>query len=569
MLSFWPFATPYPEIQVRDIGEEYDYIIVGGGTAGCVLANRLSASPDTSVLLIERGPLADTWASRVPLLSSDFASDGSRTYKRKSEFQPEIDQHIELVVGSALGGSSRINQMLYTRGLKQEYDMWKDAGFEGWGWEDMKRNFIKSERSLMGAEIDEDIHGKNGEWCNQTSEDLHFRGFNKVIDSCKELGLPYIKDINSPKLPTIGCGLLHWTRDQNQHRHSTYHAFLPLDLALKRKKNLHVVTKAVVERIQFESPAIARGVNVVSRSGKESTSVRAKREIILCAGPFGSPHVLMLSGIGPAQHLKDHGIDVIKDLPAVGDNLEDHFGASIAYRVPMGESLLAIEKRPWVFIIELFRYLLFGTGLLLAPVLQLAIFASSLLLNEKGMPSKIEIAGPETLPDVEIMPMAYFSGDGKFDKSRGIFSFLNVLLHPKSKGTVRLSSKDPKAPLLIDPRYLSSPDDFAPLRASLRLTLRVKESMIAQGFPLEDWITPSGEDDASLDKFIRKHNRTTYHYSSTCRMGDVVDEKLRVIGVKGLRVADSSVFPWVLGTHLQAPTVCVAERCAEMILDGK
>ena len=172
--------------------------------------------------------------------------------------------------------------------------------------------------------------------------------------------------------------------------------------------------------------------------------------------------------------------------------------------------------------------------------------------------------------------MAYDSADLPFDKSEGVFGFLSILLKPKSSGSVRLSSADPQAPLHIDPRYLSDPADLIPLRASLRLTQCIVAKMRLRGYEIRDWEGPQGDDDAALDQFIRKRNRTTYHYTSTCRMaltedaaggGGVVDEELKVFGVSGLRVADSSVFPWVLGTHLQAPTVCVAEKCAEMVLN--
>lgn len=574
----WPFSNAYPEVRVSDIQDEYDYIIVGGGTAGCVLANRLSAMSNTTVLLVERGPLADSWASRVPLFSSDFASNGSRTQLRTTEHQPETGHSYELLNGSALGGSTRVNQMIYTRGLKAEYDMWKASGCSGWGWNDVKASFLKSERCL-DAGADSDVHGTLGEWCNQATAGLDFPGFQKTIDACEDIGLPKVDDVNSPTHPAIGCGLLHFTRDQNQHRHSTYRAFLPKDLALSRRQNLHIVTNAIVERVQIEKHSdklVARGIDLVSRSGKGMKSVGARNEIILCAGPFGSPHILMLSGIGPADHLKEHGIEVVKDLPAVGSNLEDHFGVSIAYRVPMAHSLVALEKRPWIFFIELFRYLFYGTGMLLAPVLQLAIFASTLLLDHQGLPQK---GNADVLPDIEIMPMAYDSGNStNFDKSTGVYSFLNVLLRPKSKGTVRLSSGDPNAPLRIDPRYLSNPADWAPLRASLRLTLRIADGMRKHGYALDNMQVPQGEDDEALDNFIRRRNRTAYHYSSTCRMapkedasggGGVVDPQLKVFGVEGLRVADSSVFPWVLGAHLQAPTVCVAERCAEMVVEER
>lgn len=267
------------------------------------------------------------------------------------------------------------------------------------------------------------------------------------------------------------------------------------------------------------------------------------------------------------------------------------------YQIPMSESLLALQMRPWVFLVELFRYLFFGTGALLAPVLQLAIFASSFLLNDLGSPLKRN-ASDDRLPDIEIMPvsldlknrmistklttslqMAYDSSDrSDWDKSRGAYSFLNVLLRPKSKGTVRLASKDPQVPLIVDPRYLSDPADLIPLRASLRLTDRVAHQMRARGYVLDEYAVPEGNDDASLDKFIKYRNRSTYHYSSTCRMapsenatdgGGVVNEQLKVFGVDRLRVADSSIFPWVLGAHLQAPTVCIAEKCAEFLLKEK
>ncbi|KAF9448446.1 GMC oxidoreductase [Macrolepiota fuliginosa MF-IS2] len=576
----WPFSASYPEVAFHELREQYDYIIVGGGASGCVLANRLSVSCDKTVLLIERGPVADSWASRVPLLSSDFSSDGSRSQTRMSEYQPELGRPIELVHGSALGGSTRINQMLYTRGLKREYDMWAESGCEGWAWKDVEPFFKRSERFLDGGD-DADCHGKKGEWRNRTGP-LFFQGFVQVVESCKKLGLPLIDDLNSPKCHPLGCGKLHFTRDENQYRNSAYHAFLPAHL-VRQRKNLHVLTNTIAEKVligQRTTGPFAEGVQIVSRSGIYQKSVTSGHEIILCGGPFGSPQILMLSGVGPAEHLKEHGIHVYKNLPAVGENLEDHFGVSVAYRIPMSQSLVSLQKRPWVFLIELIYWLIWGTGMLLAPVLQLAIFASSPLLDIQGNPIPEKMAESKDIPDIEIMPMAYDSSDLPFDKSRGVFSFLSVLLHPKSKGNLHLTSSKPDAPLKIDPKYLSNHEDLIPLRASVKLSLRIAEQMRARGYPIEDWKTemPKDDEDESLDKFIRQRNRSTYHYTSTCRMGPredipdggaVVDEQLKVFGVNGLRVADSSVFPSVLGAHLQAPTVMVAEKCAEMIMNPK
>ncbi|KIK55980.1 hypothetical protein GYMLUDRAFT_174953 [Collybiopsis luxurians FD-317 M1] len=572
----WPFSKSYPQFTLSQLRDEYDYIVVGGGTAGAVLANRLSAQGKYTVLLVERGPIANSWASRVPLLSSDFASDGLRTRKSLSTYQDNLGRPVELCTGSALGGTSRINQMIYSRGLPAEYDAWRDAGNPGWGWEDMKPYFLKSEHALYS----DDNHSNRGEWRNRASEALAFPAFQQIVEASKEVRLPQISDINSPLFPAIGCASLHFTRDQRQHRSSTFSAFLPYELVVQRSSHLHIVTNTEVMKLNVQVWSGKRfsvhGVDLKSRSSPEQRSITAWKEVILCAGPLSSPYLLLLSGVGPADHLKEIGIPVIKDLPAVGSNLQDHFGVSVAYEVPVSHSLVCLQKRPWIFLIELLKYLVFGTGMLLAPIVQIVVFASSLLLDDRGMPRPAESdIKQETMPDIEIMPIAADSAENP-DASRGTFSFLNILLHPRSKGTVRLSSANPSDPPLIDPRYLSNPADFSPLRASLKLSLRLRDCMVQQGYPLVDFDSgvPTGEDDASLDHFIRQRSRTTYHYSSTCRMGPdsatedggVVNEELLVHGFDNLRIADSSIFPWVLGTHLQAPTVAVAEKCADMIL---
>ncbi|RDX44653.1 alcohol oxidase [Lentinus brumalis] len=593
----WPFSAGYPEQSIESIHEEYDYIVVGGGTAGCALANRLSTSPDVRVLLVERGPVADTWASRVPLFSSDFASDGTRTIKRTSVPQKELigkdgqrgTRVVETYTGAVMGGTSRINQMLYTRGLPAEYDEWESrAGATGWGWDGVKDLFLKSEKADVEVQ---GVHAQRGEWQNRTHAEFYFRGFGEAVNAAKGLGLPYIPDVNSPTHPPFGCARLHFTIDRDDHRHSAYHAFLPRNIALSRKERLHVCTNTIVEKLETERAkngelvvtGVVLGPTVEGMKTVKRRSVRVRKEVVLCAGPFGSPQILMLSGIGPAEHLKDIGITVVSDLPAVGANLQDHFGVSVGFNISMQDSLLSLETRPWVFFIELIRYLIWGTGLLLVPVLQLAVFTHSKLLDDKGLPTRTDKAFDHKLPDIEIMPMAYesadFPGTGiSIPRTEGTYSFLNVLLAPRSRGTVRLSSSDPRAPLVIDPAFLSNPADFVPLRAALRLSLRLRDKMRAHGYAMKDATVPKSERDEDLDDWIRRANRTTYHYTSTCRMGRrddaeweggaVVDERLRVHGVRGLRIADSSVFPWVPRTHTQAPSVMVAEKCAEMILGG-
>ena len=256
---------------------------------------------------------------------------------------------------------------------------------------------------------------------------------------------------------------------------------------------------------------------------------------------------------------------------------QDHFAAHVTYEVPPQESLVRLEK-PWVFIWAFLSYVFFGIGYLVQPPLQLAIFACSKLFDKNGLPSAELAEKTEPLPDIEIMPMPYPTGkvsdNAEWDHKRGIYSFLCVLLRPKSKGSVRLTSADPHAPMEIDPRWASAPEDLAALRTVCRLGMRLADGMRSRGLPMKPFQVPENEDDATLDKWIRNHNRTAYHYSSTCRMapeddpqgGGVVDDRLIVHGCSNLRVADSSIFPWVPACHTQAPAVVVAEKAATLIL---
>ncbi|KAI8977857.1 alcohol oxidase [Trametes punicea] len=494
---------------------------------------------------------------------------------------------MEAYSGAVLGGTSKINGMLYMRGLPAEYDRWEaEGGVKGWGWDAMQKCFLKSEKADVEVE---GVHSTKGLWKTRTHADFYFRASAEVLEAAKELGLPYIPDINSPSHPPFGCARLDVTIDENAHRHSTDRAFLPKKLALERMRagQLHICTGTIVERLVTERTAegelvvtgVVVGPTVEGKHRSKPRTIRVRKEVVLSAGPFGSPQILMLSGIGPAEHLKELGITIMKDLPAVGSNLQDHFGVTVEYNVRMWDSLHSLQKWPWRILIELVRYLIWGTGLMLLPIMQVAIFTHSKVLDDRGLPIKTERAFEEKLPDIEIMPMTCQSGDyavGRLPKPSVNFSLISTLLAPQSRGTVRLSSPDPRSPLVIDPAYLSNPADIAPLRASLKLSLRLRDRMRARGYMIQDALVPKSENDEDLDAWIRVYNRTTYHYSSTCRMGRlddekwdggaVVDEQLKVYGVRRLRVADSSVFPWIPRTHTQVPAVAVAERCAEMIL---
>ncbi|KAH8108860.1 alcohol oxidase [Phellopilus nigrolimitatus] len=581
----WPFSSSYPELTCQSLAEEYDYIIIGGGTAGCALANRLSSDPSVSVLLVERGLAADTWASRVPLFSTDFASDGSRTYKRDSLPQKFVDGRTQqLYSGKVLGGTSRINSMLYTRGIAAEYNAWSAAGRKGWSYDDVLPLFKKGERNLDNAAGPE--RGRDGEWTTRSHDITYFPTTTRVFEAGKKLGLPSIGDMNSSSSPALGFGKAQFTINQNGYRNSSFAAFLPLKLVLSRKSHLAICTGTIATKIDIapgsDSEGIprAKGVYLQSAFSTSRTSyVSVKREVILCSGPFGNPQLLQLSGVGPQDHLKSLGIPVMKDLPGVGSHFQDHLAVPIVFQVPMEDSLLSIEKRFFTFMREFVKYMTRGTGLLLSPVLESGIFVKSDLLdaesNLHASALQLNARDPANIPDIEIIPIAYDGTGVPFDKSHGVFGFLNVLLRPQSTGTIRLASSNPNDPLQCELGTLAAPEDWKVLRASLRLSLALAKQMRKDGYPMTDYRVPASDSDADLDAYIKKWVRTTYHYSSSCRMAPendpapgVVDDDLRVHGVRSLRVADSSIFPQILATHLQAPSVMVGEKCAELLNGG-
>ncbi|KAL5480189.1 hypothetical protein ACEPAI_1459 [Sanghuangporus weigelae] len=578
----WPFSSSYPVASCGSLADEYDYIIIGGGTSGCVLANRLSSDRNVSVLLVERGPVADTWISRVPLFSSDFASNGSRTYKRESTSQTALSgRKLELFSGKVLGGSSRINAMLYTRGAAAEYMAWDAAGRRGWDYDDVLPLFKRSERCLDARSGGE--RGTAGEWTTRTHDEIHFSLTSNVLRAAESLGLPVIDDINSSSSPALGISKAQFTINEYGRRHSTLAAFLPAKLALTRKLNLTICTETIATKLDIKPTSSdllqVYGAFLQPINGRTTKYVSAKREVILCCGPLGNPQILLLSGIGPKDHLESFGIPVLKHLPGVGSYLQDHLAVPTVYYVPVKDSLVVLEARPLVFIKNFIRYVFRGTGLLLAPVVESMIFAKDDLLDEESnflaSASQLNARDVANIPNIEIMPIAWDASGAPFDKSKGAFSLMNVLLRPYSKGTVRLTTSDPRDPISCDPNVLSDSRDWSVLRASLRLSMRLAGQLRKDGYPMSDSRVPASDSDADLDQFIIEWARTTYHYSSTCRMAPeddeypgVVSDELCVHGVQKLRIADSSVFPQIIATHLQAPSVMVAERCSELLKTG-
>ncbi|OSX60725.1 hypothetical protein POSPLADRAFT_1048097 [Postia placenta MAD-698-R-SB12] len=574
-MSTWFRA--YPRQSVDELEDAYDYIVVGpsvlgGGTAGCVLANRLSQDASVSVLVTERGGVNNGWITRIPFLSMQFVLGGLSTRIWKSVPQNGMNDRVfELAGGHSLGGASKVNVMLYTRGVPGEYNSWSQAGRDGWSYDEIQPYFTRSE-----TDLDQDranppsFHGVKG----------------GIIRASKALGIPYVDDLNSPLHSSHGCAKMHYTIDAKGYRSSTLEAFLPKKLVIQRRQHLHICTNAAVTRIDIQRDEkggmTANGVYI--QSTKANTTrlrlVRARKEVILSAGPIGSPQVLMLSGIGPDEQLKEHGIPIVKSLASVGRHLQDHIGIAVQYRVPLKDSLAKLQLQPWIILKELLLYILFGMGLFLAPFLELSIFVQTRLFDSNSKtvtqtPADEDAALPMNMPDIEVMPIAWSDAATSKSSTRdGGLGFLVIILRPTSTGTVRLASSDPLADPLVDPNYYATEHDRAVLRQGIRFTLRLHEQLVAQDYPAHPYLVPTSESDEDIDAFVRAYSQTTYHYSSTCRMapevpgstmGGVVDDRLRVHGVRGLRVADSSVFPHILSTHLAAATVAVAEKCSDMV----
>ncbi|MFC4562121.1 GMC family oxidoreductase [Nocardiopsis mangrovi] len=510
----------------------YDFVIVGAGSAGCVLAARLTADPDVSVLLIEAGPPDSAPEIKIPMAwPQHFKTPLDWDYATEPE--PGLDgRRRNLPRGRTLGGSSSINAMIYMRGNPADYDEWAGAGARGWGWDDVLPYFKRSEDNERGAG---DLHGAGGPL---KVRDLRFKHplMEAVLDAAAQAGHERNDDVNGPSQD--GFGWLQVTQD-NGLRQSTADAYLH---PAAERPNLTVMTGTTVTRVLIED---GRAVGVEVLNGQERSEVRAEREVVLSAGTYNSPQLLMLSGIGHSAELAPLGIAPVADLP-VGDNLQDHVFFGLVYQTD--EESLSTAGTPENIA------LLFGEG------------RGPLTSNIAEATGFYRTAPDLTAPDIQVHAGAVMLvEEGLGAPVHHAFTVAPTLLRPTSRGRVTLRGPNPTAKPRILHNYLTTEEDRRTVVRAIRQALEIVEQPALAKFRGAPISAPEGTDDDSILRFARCTLSSIFHPVGTCAIGAVVDEDLRVKGVDGLRVVDASVMPTIVRGNTNAPTVMIAERAADLI----
>lgn len=522
--------------------ESFDYIVIGGGSGGCAAAGRLAVDGTRRVCLIEAGGRNDNFIIKTPGFMPFIRN--SSNYKFDTVPQKGLNGRIGYQPrGKGLGGSSAINAMVYIRGHKWDYDNWAAMGCTGWAYDDVLPYFRKSESNERGADA---YHGDGGPLfvSDQISPNPTSHAF---IDAAAELQLRITDDFNGERQEGFG---LYQTTQHNGERWSAARAYVE---PIREQGNFAIRTKTLVEKLVIEQGRVT-GVKV--RRGKASEMLYAKRGVILSAGAFNTPQIMMLSGIGPAEHLKSHGIDVVLDKPAVGSELQDHIdyvsGWDTESDVPLGQTLKGTVRTIGAMIEHRRK----RTGMMTTCYAEAGGFWTVMPDSES--------------PDVQwhFVPAALEDHGRTTIKNHG-FSLHACVLRPESRGTVRLGSGDAADAPVIDPNFLDDDRDIAVLREGVRLSHRIVDAPPMQAFGPTDRYPVDLNDDQALDEMIRNRADTVYHPVGSCRMGAdedaVVDPTLKARGVDGLWIADASVMPKIVSGNTNAPSIMIGERCADFV----
>ncbi|CAB3764019.1 glucose-methanol-choline oxidoreductase [Burkholderia puraquae] len=523
----------------------FDYLVVGGGSAGSVLASRLTEDPDVTLCLFEAGGTGDGWPVNVPaalvlMIPSRLNNWAFETIPQKGllgrrGYQPR---------GKALGGSSAINAMVYTRGHHADYDDWAALGNEGWAWNDVFPYFKRSEHN---ERLGNEWHGRGGPlWVSDLRTDNPFQA--RWLEAGRQCGLPITDDFNGAEQEGVG---IYQVTQKNGERWSAARAYLFPHM--KARANLTVETGAQVRRIVFDGN---RAVGIeVTRAGTVET-VWAKKEVILSAGALQSPQLLMLSGVGPKGELERHGIKVVADLPGVGENLQDHPDIVVSYKTNSLDALGVSVRGGVKTLSDIRQYRNSRTGTLTTNFAEGGAF----------LKTRPDLDRPDVQMHFVVGPVS--DHGRKLKLGHGISCHV-CLLRPKSRGSVKLRSADPLDAPLIDPAFLEHADDLDVLVEGYKLTRRLMAAPAMSAFVTEDVFASRSRSDEDIRALLRERTDTVYHPVGTCRMGNdalaVVDAQLRVRGTEGLRVVDASIMPTLIGANTNAPTIMIGEKASDLI----